>query len=98
MIDAGRARLDRSKGRDIYRREQTKLDRRRHEKSGYDRSEGRVFRHVLRIFVVIAIVAVLVRILMLMISNYFDLVVMILKRPEHLMRVSYRKKQRDERS
>ena len=60
MIDAGCARLDRPKGRDINRRKQTKLDGRRHEKSGHDRSEGRVFRHVLRIFVLIAIVAVLV--------------------------------------
>ena len=57
MIDAGCARLDSPKGRDIDRRKQTKLDCRRHEKSGHDRSEGRVFRHVLRIFVVIAIVA-----------------------------------------
>lgn len=96
MIDAGCARLDSPSRRDIDRREQTKLDCRRHEKSGHDRSEGRVFRHVFRISLVIAIVAVLFRVLMVVVSNDFDAVVMNLKSPEHLMRMTHHEKQRHE--
>jgi hypothetical protein len=96
MIDAGCARLDRSSCRDNDRREQMKLHRRWDEKSRDDRSEGGVFRHVLRIFLLITIVAVIVRVRMVMVSNHFDAVVMILEPSEHLMRVSHREKQHDE--
>ncbi len=87
MVDARCARLDSPSGRDIDRREHTKRHRRRHEKSRNDCSEGRVFRHVLRILLIIAIMAVIVRFVMLMASNEFDLVMMILKLAENLMRV-----------
>lgn len=97
MIDAGCAWRDNPSERDSDQSERMKLHPRRDEKIRDDRSEGRVFRHVLSVFLIIAIVAVIVKILMLTVSQHFDLVVMILKTSEHLMRVSHCKKQRDDK-
>lgn len=55
MIDAGDPRLGRAGQRDIYPRESMELQRRGDEKAGHDGSEGVVFRHVLRIFLIMTV-------------------------------------------
>ena len=99
MIDPSRARLRDLNGRDLDPREQVQLGPRRNEQSRHDRSEARVFCHVLRILLIVLIRAVIriVVVMRMMGRGGRDIMMMEQKAPEHLMRMPHRKKQRDQK-
>ena len=95
VIDPDRQRLEASRGHDVHHREQFPVDRHRRLETRRDRSEGRVFRHVFRILLIM-LIREMTRFgaIMRMVRLGRDrIVVMHQKSAKRLMRMSHRKEQ-----
>ena len=97
MIDRDRQRLKASHRRDIYRREQYPVDRHPCVRTRRDRGEGRVFRHVFRVLLIM-LVRKMTRsgAVMRMVRQGRRHIVMMHQEPaKRLMRMTHRQEQRD---
>ena len=97
MVDSDRARLSRLRDGRINRADEVKLTQLRHDDAGHNSDNRRVFRHVIRILLLVLVRRMMmIGVIIVVMRNRFRVMMMSVESPKYLVRVADGKKHYDE--